>query len=73
MMKQNGGSEGQEGQDPLGRAEGANGRTGGDTKLPGASALERARKILEELRRRAAEPGRPKEERDYIDRLLRMF
>jgi hypothetical protein len=73
MMKQNGGSEGQEGQDPLGRAEGANGRTGGDTKLPSASALERARKILEELRRRAAEPGRPKEERDYIDRLLRMF
>jgi len=71
MMKQNG--ENQQGQDPLGRSEGANGRTGGDTKLPTASELARARQILEELRRRAAEPGRPKEELDYIDRLLRMF
>jgi uncharacterized protein (TIGR02302 family) len=71
MMKQNG--ENQGGQDPFGRSEGANGRTGGDTKLPTASELARARQILEELRRRAAQPGRPKEELDYIDRLLRMF
>jgi uncharacterized protein (TIGR02302 family) len=71
MMKQNG--ENQEGQDPFGRNEGANGRTGGDTKIPNASELARARQILEELRRRAAQPGRPREELDYIDRLLRMF
>jgi uncharacterized protein (TIGR02302 family) len=74
MMKQNGENGSQEGsQDPLGRAEGANGRNGEDTKLPNASQLARARQILEELRRRAAEPGRPKQELDYIDRLLRMF
>ncbi|HEX3429829.1 MAG TPA: TIGR02302 family protein [Rhizomicrobium sp.] len=72
MMKRND-SGGQEGQDPFGRQEGANGRTGGDTRLPNASELARARQILEELRRRAAQPGRPKEELDYIDRLLRMF
>jgi len=73
MMKQNGGTENQEGQDPFGRREGANGRTGGDTRLPSASELARARQILEELRRRAAQPGRPRQELDYIDRLLRMF
>jgi uncharacterized protein (TIGR02302 family) len=73
MMKQNGEGGTQESEDPFGRAEGANGRTGGDTKLPNASQLARARQILEELRRRAAQPGRPKEELDYIDRLLRMF
>lgn len=74
MMKRNGDGENQEGnQDPFGRTEGANGRNGGDTRLPNAAQLARARQILEELRRRAAQPGRPKEELDYIDRLLRMF
>lgn len=76
MMKN--GKEGQngqarDGQDPLGRSTGANGGMGGDTKLPAASELQRARQILEELRRRAAEPGRSKQELDYIDRLLREF
>jgi hypothetical protein len=33
----------------------------------------RARDILEELRRRAAEAGRPQEELDYIERLLDRF
>ena len=73
MMKQNGESGNQETDDPFGRTEGANGRAGGDTKLPNASQMARARQILEELRRRAAQPGRPKEELDYIDRLLQMF
>lgn len=73
MMKQNGESENQGSEDPLGRSEGGNGKNGEDTKLPNASELARARQILEELRRRAAQPGRPKEELDYIDRLLRMF
>jgi hypothetical protein len=31
------------------------------------------RDILDELRRRAGEPGRPTLELDYIDRLLRRF
>jgi uncharacterized protein (TIGR02302 family) len=76
MMKQGGpGQNGhaQEGQDPLGRSTGANGGVNGDTKLPAASELQRARQILEELRRRAAQPGRSKQELDYIDRLLREF
>lgn len=76
MMKD--GSKGQNGQDqsgqdPLGRTSGANGGVGGDTKIPAASEIQRARQILEELRRRAAQPGRSKQELDYIDRLLREF
>lgn len=73
MMQQNGQPNGQEGEDPLGRAQGTKGTTGSDVKLPNPSQLQRARAILEELRRRAAQPGRSKEELDYIDRLLKQF
>lgn len=55
--------------DPLGRATGAT----GSVKLPSTSDLQRARGILLELRKRAGERGRPKEELDYIDRLLKQF
>lgn len=60
-------------QDPLGRATGNAGNFGSGTKLPSESDLQRARSILEELRRRAGERNRPKEELDYIDRLLKQF
>jgi uncharacterized protein (TIGR02302 family) len=63
------GSNGSEDADPLGRAQGVQ----GGVKLPDASDLKRARGILLELRRRAGERGRPKEELDYIDRLLKQF
>jgi len=36
-------------------------------------ALEKAKQILDELRRRAGEPDRPAIEHDYIDRLLKEF
>ena len=55
--------------DPLGRGA----AEGQDTQLPSESERQRARDILEELRRRAAERGRPQEELDYIDRLLERF
>jgi hypothetical protein len=59
-----------EGSDPLGRgAAGAE----GETTVPSEAERQRARDILEELRRRAAERGRPQEELDYIDRLLERF
>ena len=35
--------------------------------------MVRARNILKELRRRAEERGRPQEEFDYLDRLLKQF
>jgi hypothetical protein len=70
----NGKDQGEGNEDPLGREEGAgSGGAGGTVKLPDQSELRRARSILEELRKRAAQPGRSKEELDYIDRLLKQF
>ncbi|HXS07473.1 MAG TPA: DUF4175 family protein [Rhizomicrobium sp.] len=57
-------------EDPLGRGQTG---PGPGIKLPDANDLARARDILKELRRRAGERGRPPQELDYIDRLLREF
>lgn len=66
-------AEGQENQDPLGRpAEGAF-TDGSGVEVPEEITRERARDILDELRRRAAEAGRPQDELDYIERLLDRF
>lgn len=75
LMQQMGQKSGQGGnEDPLGREQGARGPSfGKGVKVPSQSELERARNILQELRRRAAERGRPQEELDYIDRLLKQF
>jgi len=73
QVGQEGGQGGNGDQDPFGRAQGNAGNLGNGVKLPSQSELQRARSILEELRRRAAERGRPKEELDYIDRLLKEF
>jgi uncharacterized protein (TIGR02302 family) len=58
-------------EDPLGRSASPLGSSG--VKIPGATDLARARQILEELRRRAAQMNRPQAERDYLDRLLKAF
>jgi uncharacterized protein (TIGR02302 family) len=58
-------------EDPLGRSSSPLGNSG--VKIPGATDLARARQILEELRRRAAQMNRPQQERDYLDRLLKAF
>lgn len=44
-----------------------------DMDIPDESAVERAQRILEELRHRAGQRHRPEPELDYIDRLLRRF
>ncbi|WP_425908031.1 TIGR02302 family protein [Nitrobacter sp. TKz-YC02] len=67
--RQNGGQT-----DPLGRP--LHGREfGNDTtvKIPGEIDVQRVRRILEELRRRIADPSRPKIELDYIERLLKDY
>jgi uncharacterized protein (TIGR02302 family) len=62
------------GRDPLGRRSSGSGPIdGGDVRIPEEGDLQKAREILEELRRRSGEFSRPKNERDYIDRLLRRF
>jgi len=45
----------------------------GDVSIPDASSMQRAREILDELRRRSGERFRPKLELDYIERLLHRF
>jgi hypothetical protein len=60
--------------DPLGRP--LHGRDYGDdlsVKIPGEIDVQRVRRILEELRRRFADPQRPQIELDYIERLLKDY
>ncbi|MCU0838390.1 MAG: TIGR02302 family protein [Rhodospirillales bacterium] len=45
----------------------------GGAPIPDAASLRRAQQILEELRRRAGDQGRPTVERDYIERMLRRY
>lgn len=81
MMGQPGGMQGQgqqrragQGRDPLGRQPPGMGWNDSDSvHIPEQADLQRAREILDELRRRAGEFGRPQMEREYIDRLLRQF
>jgi uncharacterized protein (TIGR02302 family) len=42
-------------------------------KIPGEIDVQRARRILEELRRRLADPQRPQIELDYLERLLKDY
>ncbi len=39
----------------------------------GIPAVERAQRVLEELRRRLSDPSRPQEELDYLERLLKPY
>jgi uncharacterized protein (TIGR02302 family) len=60
--------------DPLGRPQRTEGPDlGTSVKVPDEIDMQRAREILEELRRRLGEPMRPQLELDYIDRLLKRF
>ncbi len=63
-----------ENEDPFGRPQASYGQSfGGSVKVPDKLDIQKAREILEELQRRAAERGRPVNELEYIDRLLRRF
>ena len=59
--------------DPLGRP--LRGHEYGDdtVKVPGEIDVQRARRIIEELRRRFGDVARPQEELDYIERLLKDY
>lgn len=65
--------QGEEQRDPLGRPSEGAFADGSGVEIPDEMARARARSILEELRRRAAEAGRPQDELDYIERLLDRF
>ncbi|MCS0502623.1 TIGR02302 family protein [Ancylobacter mangrovi] len=83
MQQQEGGPGGQPGgpsgemaerNDPLGRP--LRSRDYGDdvtVKVPDEMDMQRARQVLEELRRRFSDPSRPRLELDYLERLLHDF
>jgi uncharacterized protein (TIGR02302 family) len=62
--------------DPLGRPIDRNGSNGNDseqTKIPTEADLQKARDVLDELRRREGQAHRPRDEHEYIDRLLKQL
>ncbi|MEI8396072.1 MAG: TIGR02302 family protein [Rhodospirillaceae bacterium] len=62
------------GRDPLGRMMPGRGTPdSAGVRVPEEREIQRAREILDELRRRANQRERPRRELDYIDRLLRQF
>ncbi len=59
--------------DPLGRPLHGHELDDLTVKIPGEIDVQRVRRILEELRRRLADPSRPQIELDYIERLLKDY
>jgi hypothetical protein len=60
--------------DPLGRPLPTQQHDNGDSvKVPEEADVQRAREILDELRRRLGEATRPPQELEYIDRLIERF
>ena len=60
--------------DPLGRPlRGHEYSDDSTVKVPGEIDVQRARRIIEELRKRFGEMGRSQEELDYIERLLKDY
>ena len=73
-MGQQGRANGNGSRDPLGRPLPTQNTDNGDSvKVPEEADVQRAREILEELRRRLGEATRPPAELDYIDRLIERF
>lgn len=64
-------NQGQQGTDPLGRRNEARGRVNdSDTKIPGEIDAQRAREIMDAIRKKLSDPLRPLLERNYLERLL---
>jgi uncharacterized protein (TIGR02302 family) len=65
---------GNNGRDPLGRPDRSNRPDLGlSVQVPDKIDIQRAREVLDELRRRLADPSRPNYELDYLERLIRTF
>jgi hypothetical protein len=77
----NGNAQGGEGQaanagrDPLGRPDNRGTRPdlGLSVKVPDQIDIQRAREVLDELRRRLGDPSRPAVELDYLERLIKPY
>ena len=66
--------QGNSGRDPLGRPDRSNRPDLGlSVKVPDAIDIQRAREVLDEVRRRLGDPSRPPIELDYLERLIRAY
>jgi uncharacterized protein (TIGR02302 family) len=73
-LAQSGNRQGNQSTDPLGRPRRTNDPDlGMNVKVPDEIDVQRAREILEELRRKFGERDRPRIELDYFERLLKRF
>ena len=71
---QTGQGPGNNGRDPLGRPDRSNRPDLGlSVKVPDEIDIQRAREVLDELRRRLGDPSRPTIELDYLERLIKPF
>ncbi len=59
--------------DPFGRRQRNPLADDGSVHIPDESEMHKAHDVLDELRRRAGQPDRPRTERDYLQRLLQTF
>jgi uncharacterized protein (TIGR02302 family) len=78
MMEDGGAQAGQgpgnNGRDPLGRPDRSNRPDLGlSVQVPEEIDIQRAREVLDELRRRLGDPSRPVIELDYLERLIKPF
>ncbi|HSD92550.1 MAG TPA: TIGR02302 family protein [Methyloceanibacter sp.] len=65
---------GNNGRDPLGRPDRTNRPDLGlSVQVPDEIDIQRAREVLDELRRRLGDPSRPSIELDYLERLIKPF
>jgi uncharacterized protein (TIGR02302 family) len=65
---------GSNGRDPLGRPDRSNRPDLGlSVQVPDEIDIQKAREVLDELRRRIGDPTRPSLELDYLERLIRSF
>lgn len=66
------GMKGGKGRDPLGRQSGTDGTGfGNNVKIPGEIDIQRAREILDEIRRKLGNALTPQMEKEYLQRLLK--
>ncbi|MGN6450116.1 MAG: TIGR02302 family protein [Brucella intermedia] len=65
------GANGSRGRDPLGRQQGTGDNLNDDVKIPGEIDIQRAREILDEIRRKLGNALTPQMEKEYLQRLLK--
>jgi uncharacterized protein (TIGR02302 family) len=71
---QTGKGQGNSGKDPLGRPDRSNRPDLGlSVKVPDQIDIQKAREVLDEVRRRLGDPSRPMFELDYLERLIRSY